>query len=113
MASLLGVYFSNFSSISSSLSAPLKSNELYDSADKNALKNASCKEEKVKIKSDYKEMKELIKSEVIQNALGDLSFKDIRNIQRLPSWLFKAHAYSAGGFICYIRSKQNKKRVKG
>ena len=63
--------------------------------------------------SRNRKMKELVKSEVIRNALGDLSFKDIRNIQRLPSWLFKTHAFSAGGFICYIRSKQNAKRVKG
>lgn len=65
------------------------------------------------IKEKWRERKRkvhsLIQEKVIDEALKELKASDALNIQRLPSWFFKMHAYSLGGLMCYMRSVQNEK----
>ena len=51
----------------------------------------------------------LFQEKVISDAVKELKISEALNIQRLPSWFFKIHAYSLGGLMCYIRSLQNEK----
>ena len=53
----------------------------------------------------------LLQEKVINDAIKALKVSEALNIQRMPSWFFKIHAYSLGGLICYVRSLQNEKRV--
>lgn len=52
----------------------------------------------------------LLREKVISDAVRELKVSDALNIQRLPGWFFKMHAYSLGGLMCYMRSLQNEKR---
>ena len=52
----------------------------------------------------------LLQEKVIGDAVKELKASEALNIQRLPSWFFKIHAYSLGGLMCYIRSLQNEKQ---
>lgn len=51
----------------------------------------------------------LLQEEVIHNAISQLKISEAVNIQKLPSIFFKIHAYSLGGWMCYLRSLQNEK----
>lgn len=54
--------------------------------------------------------KAVIRHDVLNNAIRQLRFTEIKNLSLMPAWMFKHGLITAGGLICYTRSLQNQKR---
>ena len=63
-------------------------------------------------KQRYRNMADLIKKPIIQDAARSLRLRDARHPQNLPALLSQHHLIGMAGLICYMRSIQNRTQNK-
>ena len=57
-----------------------------------------------------KDVHKLLNHEVVRIEIQKIKLRDVSDIQLLPAFLFKFHWYFLGGFICYLKSSQNRRK---
>lgn len=78
-----------------------------------AVHDVFCCENKQSWITRKKDIRELLSENNIKKAVKDIKLSDIKDIQKLPSYCFKKGFLSIGGFVCYLRSIQNKRGKNG
>ena len=63
-------------------------------------------------KERIRKTKEVIANDYLKNAIDQVTFFELADIQFLPAYLFKIHLLSLGGLVCLSRSLQNKRKYK-